>query len=118
MATQNITGNKPVKRIEVGTVLYTTIMTYARSNEFYRVTRVSDKSVWVEKLKNKVVSDDGFGQNGKEVADLAAEAAPIKQSFRKHLYDASYMKVMEEYIKIDSSHAYFWDGNPLSFYTD
>lgn len=86
----------------------------ARYPNFARVTKATEKTVWLEKLGKKWTTHDGYGQNGYRVPDFDAPTTPMKRSFRikKNLNG-------EEYFKIDSyCYGYIWDGKPEDEYTD
>jgi hypothetical protein len=98
---------------KVGDILTYAFQYSARHPHFVRVVRVTPKSIAVEKLENKVVSHDGYGQNGCVVPNLEAPAQPIKGTFR-----VNEGKYFGEYCKISGCYATLWNGTPEEFYTD
>lgn len=98
---------------KVGDILTYAFQYNARHPHFVRVVRVTPKSIAVEKLENKVVSHDGYGQNGCVVPNLENPAKPVAGTFR--VKEAKYFG---EYCKIDGCYATLWNGTPEEFYTD
>lgn len=93
----------------VGDILVAAFAYSARFVDFYRITKVSGATIWVEHLKEKIVSDDGYGQNGTCVPDEDAPAKPVSKGFRIRK-DGS--------CRVDNRYTYVWDGKPEDFYTD
>jgi hypothetical protein len=78
---------------------------------FYKVIGVtpSGKSVKLKKLKNKVVSDDGYGQEGYVVpSDVEGDKVLVKRLGKTSSGD--------DYVKIsDYEYAYHWNGENQYF---
>ena len=98
---------------KVGDILTYAFHYSARHPHFVRVIRVTPKSVAVEKLENKVVSHDGYGQNGCVVPNLENPGKLIEGTFR-----VKESKYFGEYCKISGCYATLWNGTPEEFYTD
>jgi hypothetical protein len=83
----------------------------ARIPKFGRIIRKTNSSVWIEELPRKVVSHDGYGQNGTCIADINGTPIEKKKSFR--------FSKRSGYLKIDGQLAYLHnDLKPEDFYTD
>ena len=99
--------------MKVGDVLVYAYHYNARYPQFVRVTKMTVKSVWLEKLEKKWLSHDGYGQNGLRMPDFDKPARPMKGCFRLKV-----SKSGTEWIKVDGCCALPWDGKPEDEYTD
>ena len=82
--------------------------------EFARVVKCTSKTVWLEHIGKKWLSNDGYGQNGLRVPDFDTPATPFKKSHRIHI-----RKDGSEYIKISNyCIGEIWNGTPANEYTD
>ena len=100
--------------IQVGTILSGAYSYSARIPVFFRVVRLTDKTVWLEQLNKFIVDDDGYGQNGSCMPDLVAPGKLIEKGFRiKRRSNGTIM------VKYDiGCWLYVWDYKPEIFYSD
>lgn len=98
--------------MEKGTILYANLGWSAGIPAWYEVIKATAKTVTVRRLADRIVSHDGYGQNGYKMPILGWE----------HPYDNKPMvrKVTESgSVKVGySAYAYPWDGEKKAFYTD
>lgn len=82
---------------------------------FYRVLRGAKPGSYatIQKIPQKVVSHDGYGQAGKVVADLEAEAKEAPE--RRKVHDNRDER--GPWLKSEHGYCYLWSGAPLSFDT-
>lgn len=85
---------------------------------FYRVIRGASvgRFAIIQKIPQKVVASDNWGQAGKVVADFETEAteAPIKRKVLR-MHDP---RDQEPFLKISQGeYARLWNGQPLNFDT-
>jgi len=100
--------------MKVGDILVYSYNYNACYPHFVRVTRATEKSVWLEEIPKKWITHDGFGQNGERMPDFTKKPIPMKGSFRiKKRNVLNY-----EYVKVDGYIATPWDGKSVSEYTD
>ncbi len=100
--------------MKVGDIIVYTYHYSARIPEFARVVKCTPKTVWLEHVGKKWLSNDGYGQNGLRVPDFDVPTTPFKKSHRIHV-----RKDGSEYIKIGSyCIGELWTGNPENEYTD
>ena len=100
--------------MKVGDIIVYVYHYNARYPEFARVTKATDKSVWLEKLGKKWLSHDGYGQNGYRVPDFDAPAKSFNRCFRIKKRPNG-----EEWVKVDTyCYGCLWDGKPEDEYTD
>ena len=74
---------------------------------FFLVTKRSKASVWAMELGYRIVSHDGYGQNGTMAPNLADRGRELMGRIRK-----------SGYLRLDGDTAHVWSGRPVSFYTD
>ncbi len=108
-------------QIKEGDILVAIFQYSSRHVGFYRVTERRNMTIRLERLQNKWVSGDGYGQNGKVVADTDAEGTPLNGTYR--VMHRNYSGVDKEYVKIKEGplagkRAIKWDGTPEDVYTD
>lgn len=96
-------------KVQVGTVMTYAIQYSARIPVFVRVTNVTRSTFTVEELKEIIVSDDGYRQNGTCIADLETPGVPIKKRHRFNINGNVY---------IDKHLCYIYNGDPEAFFTD
>jgi len=100
--------------MKVGDILVYSYNYNACYPHFVRVTRTTEKSVWLEEIPKKWIEHDGFGQNGERMPDFSKDPIPMKGSFR-----IKNSKVLgHEYVKVDGRIATPWNGMSVSEYTD
>lgn len=71
--------------------------------DFYKVVRVSDSSVWVQKLAKKTASETGTGRYVVPTDEFADEKV-IRRRWKK--LDNSFA------VKINANYAFPWNGRP------
>ena len=91
------------RRFKVGDVLVTG---YSHPS-FFIVSRRTESSVWAMKLGKVAVSDDGYGQNGYIMPNLASRGREVMGRIGKH-----------GYVKLNGETAHVWGGRPVEFWTD
>lgn len=104
---------------EVGTILYSS-WGYDQTNiEFYKVVKVSEKSVWIQELKNQIVEQVGFMSEKVVPSDEFRKGGWVKAPDGiGQVYDPDYIAPPER--KLWSKHggvrlssfqsAWIWDG--------
>lgn len=95
--------------VQVGTIITYAYQWASRHPKFARVIKRTPSSVKIEMLDRKVVSHDGYGQNGTCIADLDCIPTPNNHSYR---FDA------KGYLYIDKCPCYIYEGFEEDFYTD
>lgn len=96
-----------VDKVEVGTVLTYALSYSARIPVFVRVIKRTRCTFQVEELKQIIVSDDGYGQNGTCIADLESPGIIDKKRHRFNINGNVY---------IDNHICYIYNGTPEHFY--
>lgn len=74
---------------------------------FFIVSRRTASSVWAMKLGKVAVSDDGYGQSGRIMPNLAARGKEVMGRIGKR-----------GYVKLNGDTAHVWSGRPVEFWTD
>ena len=95
-------------QFDVGDILDASFQYTAKIPHFYKVVRRTPSMIECVKLKQKNVTDDGYGQNG--------TCVPIENEI---VNDKKYKgRISRGRVKIDGCIAKLWDGEPVDFYTD
>lgn len=94
---------------EVGDIIDGSFVYTSKQAHFYLVVRRTAKMIEMAPLEKKVVSDDGYGQNG--------TCVPTENKSSERLIKARINK--GGYLKIDKwTTGKLWNGKPVDFYTD
>lgn len=93
----------------VGDIIEASFQYNCRIVRFYRITRRTNSTIWCVRLNNKIVSGNGYGQNGECVPKLDSDSENGKE------YSG---RISRGHVKIDGCYAYLWNGKPSSFYSD
>lgn len=111
---QVLPQEKKENKFEVGGILYYNAGYNMGIPTWLRITKMTDKSVWLEELPSMVVTHDGYGQNGTKRPLLHGTAKQLRGCFRiKTLSNGNKCVKADNY-----HHAYLWDGLDKDFYTD
>lgn len=79
--------------------------------EYYRVKRVTNCSVWLQKLETKhSYNDDEYGQSGKVIPGKETLDKPIMRRISRDNYSNTFYVAINKY-----KYAYQWDGNPTYY---
>lgn len=98
-------------KYKIGMILSAPFSYSARIPCFYEVIGVKGKStVIVRELMQKIVSSDGYNQNG--------TCVPIPGMFEKNAKEIKCRINKFGNIRIDGKYTYEWNGKPEQFYTD
>lgn len=83
---------------------------------FYRVLRGASVGSYamIQKIPQKIVTHDGYGQAGKVTADLEAE--PTEKPEKRKVQAANGFN-RGIWLKSDAGYCYLWSGQPLNFDT-
>lgn len=73
---------------------------------FYKVVKATGKTVMLQKIGEKIVDDDGYGQAGHVVPNVEET---IGNPFRRKCENSEYVKVGQH------SYARKWDGEKVAF---
>ena len=97
---------------EVGQILDASFVYSAKIPKFFKITRRTKSTIWAVEIGQKVVSHDGYGQNG--------EVMPIEDKIinNKEVSGRIVQRNGKGYLKLNNSTAHVWDGEPVDFYTD
>lgn len=92
-----------------GDILVSTYGYNRTINTFYKVTRRTEKSVWIKELKKRMTSHDGYGQNGYEAPTDKVISGEILCRICKNgtIHVSRYASAL-----------YLWDGQPKEFTSD
>lgn len=84
---------------------------------FYRVIRGAKPGSYavIQRIPQKVVKHDGYGQAGKVVADLEAETTEKPE--RRKVHAARERCHRGAWLKSEAGYCYAWSGQPLNFDT-
>lgn len=75
--------------------------------EFFKIIKMTEKTVTVVEIESKIVEDDDYGQAGKVIPTDNVIGSPIRRKIGEY-----------QNIKLDSyKYAYIWDGKPVDFDT-
>lgn len=96
--------------VKVGTLITFAYSYNSRIPKFARVIKRMPSSVKIEYLSTQNVEDDGYGQNGRCIANLDG---PTQQESRSYRFKAASGRLY-----IDNHPCYIYDGFPEDFYTD
>ena len=95
-------------KIQINTILVSSFGYNCTLVNFYKVKRITNSSVWLQKLESKWASSDEYGQVGKVLpSDRETKDKPFVRRRKFSTYTNS------EYVMIDKyEYAYIWDGKP------
>ena len=94
----------------VGDIIEASFQYSARIVYFYEITRTTPSTIFCKRLKQKVVSDDGYGQNG--------TCVPIENEYDGEKIYSGRINKKSKYVRINDCLAKLWNGEPVDFYTD
>ncbi len=93
----------------VGDILDASFQYTAKIPYFYKIVRRTAAMIECVKLGQKVVSDDGYGQNG--------TCVPVEDNVLEN--GKKYKgRISRGRVKLDGCLAKLWNGEPVDFYTD
>lgn len=105
-------GTNPFK---VGDILHHQYRYTASFPEFFKVTKITQKCVWVIRLGSiMVVNGDGYGQSGMKMPDIYDTWGKEKKCSIRHSYHGVGALVDSRLESV----ATLWDGKPKEFYGD
>ena len=93
----------------IGDIIVSSFIYQARMNYFWKVIRTTPKTVTVVQIGNTIVGNEGFGQNGTEIANPDVVYDDVVKVGRINKYGR---------LKINGDNAELWNGKPVCFYTD
>lgn len=104
----NTNNNYDARTFKVGEIVEASFQYTARFPHFFIITRNSGKSIWAVEIGKRVVSDDGYGQNGTVMPDTSERRGKeVMGRIGKN-----------GYAMLKGNLAVRWDGRPSDFYTD
>lgn len=101
---------------KVGDILHHQYRYQASFPQFYKVVKVSPKSVVVVRLGNRMVANhDGYGQAGLEVPDELSIREKERRCVLKRIANGEVGVLVDSY-SVDIAKK--WDGKPKEFWGD
>lgn len=98
-------------KYKIGMILSAPYQYSARIPHFYEIIGVKGKStIIVRELEQKIVSGDGYGQNG--------TCVPVPGKYENKSSEIKCRINRQGDIRIEGRYTYEWSGKPESFYTD
>lgn len=113
---ESIIGNAGIGRqsieldgYHIGDIVVQVFSYNARYVRFYKILDINGKTITVRELIQKIVSDDGYGQNGTCIPT---------DKFEPNSKEMKCRVGSRHGLRINNGYTYKWDGKPEMFYTD
>ena len=103
-----MTDSYNARDFKVGDILDGSFHYTAKIPYFYKVVRRTPAMVFAVRLGKRVVSDDGYGQNG--------SVMPNPTEVGEKIYKGRITK--NGYLRLDDCLCSLWDGKPVDFWSD
>lgn len=94
----------------VGDIIEASFQYSARIPYFYEIVRRTAATIYCKRLRNKSISDDGYGQNG--------SCVPIRNEYESDKIYSGRINKKTGRLRINDCLAYLWNGEPSDYYTD
>lgn len=96
------------RTFKVGEIIEASFSYGSRFPHFFVITRNSGKTIWAKEIGKKVISDDGYGQNGSVMPN---PDRIIGEEIMGRIKKTGF-------VRLNDNLACRWDGKPSNYYTD